>query len=86
MDPFRIIIVPAAAREFNDLPMHVQERFKQVFNRLEDNPFRPRPGLDVIKMQGGGYRVHVGHYRGGFILEGRDVVFWRFGHRSTFYR
>ncbi len=86
MPEFRIRIVPAAAREFDALPPNVQKRFHKVFFLLEENPFRTRPGLDVIKMHGGAHRVHVGRYRGLFVLEASDVVFFRFGHRSVVYR
>jgi mRNA interferase RelE/StbE len=86
MDRFRVIVVRAAARELESLPEHVQERFGRVFDRLQEDPFRARPGVDVLKMQGGTYRVHVGRYRGIFRISGSDVVFLRFGHRSTVYR
>ena len=84
--PFHVTIAPSAARELDALPEHVQRRFKKVFTMLQDNPFRPRPGLDVIKMHGGAYRVHVGHYRGMFCMEENEVVLFHFGHRSTVYR
>lgn len=84
--PYVVTIATSAARELDNLPAHIQSRFQAAFTLLQDNPFRPRAGLDVIKMHGGAYRVHVGSYRGMFMLQGNEVAFFRFGHRSTIYR
>ncbi|MES2155033.1 MAG: type II toxin-antitoxin system RelE/ParE family toxin [bacterium] len=84
--PFVVTIAPSALLELDDLPDPVQRHFKKAFTMLQENPFRPRPGLDVMKMHGGAYRVHVGRYRGMYAVQENEIVFFRFGHRSMVYR
>ncbi len=84
---FRVMATPAACRQLAALPTQMQARFRAAFELLEGNPFRSRPGLDVAKMEGDEtYRLHIGRFRGIFRVDGPDIVFLRFGHRSIVYR
>lgn len=87
MDEFQVAATPAAARQLNALPERIQSEFREAFQLLAQSPFRARPGLDVEKMSGTETcKLRRGHYRGIFRVDGREIVFLRFGHRSTVYR
>ena len=82
----RILIGRSAERELACLPREVQERFAKAFEELARDP-KPRPGLDVKPLRGmkGAWRLRVGSYRGIYELDGGQVRFTRFGHRSNVY-
>ncbi len=79
-----------AERELIALPSNVIDRFRKVFELLEEDPYRSRPGCDirVVKGHPRAKAVRVGAYRGMYevIEDRREVWFTRFGRRSTFYR
>jgi mRNA-degrading endonuclease RelE of RelBE toxin-antitoxin system len=80
----RVSATPAAARQFDRLPADVRQRFLLAFDALVKDPF----SKDVAPLHGvlGSFRLRVGSYRGIFHAAGDEVVFTRFGHRSTVYR
>lgn len=82
----RILISRSAERELARLPRDVQERFAKAFEEMAKDP-RPRPGLDTKPLRGmkGAWRLRIGSYRGIFEMEGGQVRFTRFGHRSNVY-
>lgn len=86
--PYQIVFEGKAKKEFGDLPDFVRRRFYPVFQELEVDPFRPRPGCDIRVLHGvtGVRGVRVGEFRGVYEVEGTDVRFTRFGHRSAVYR
>ena len=88
MGRFSVAATPAAAKQFKGLPAGVKDRFQATFAALGEDPARRRPGLDVKPLKGapGSYRLRVGHYRGIFKVTGKEILFTRFGHRSTIYR
>ena len=79
---------PSAFKEFEDLPEQLQDRFNAAFRRLAENPFRPRPGLDVRPLAGRGpiWRLRVGPFRALYEVQGRRVVITEIGPRSSAYR
>lgn len=84
---FSVQLERRAEREFADLPANVRARFYAVFEALEEDPYRPRPGCDIRMLQGhpGVRAVRVAHYRGIYEVVGSKVRFTRFGHRRSVY-
>ena len=76
-------------KDLRALPRHVVERFREVFELLEEDPYRPRPGCDIRLVKGHPHvkAVRVGGYRGLYqVLEDRgEVWFTKFGHRRSIY-
>jgi len=87
---YRVLIHRRAERELKDLPGHVVDRFAAVFEMLEEDPYRPRPGCDIRMLKGHPRirAVRVGEYRGIYevVEEERAVWFTEFGHRRSIYR
>jgi len=90
MPPYGVLIDRRAERELLALPRHVVERFAKVFQLLEEDPYRPRPGCDirVVKGHSGVKAIRVGAYRGIYEVrdEEQEVRFTKFGHRGSVYR
>jgi len=86
---YRVFIHKRAEKELDDLPEHVVKRFAVVFEMLEEDPFRPRPGCDIRLVRGHPRMraVRVGHYRGLYeVVEAEKAVwFTKFGHRRSVY-
>ena len=77
-----------AERDFASLPKDVRKRFYRIFDELSADPFRPRPGCDIRRLQGerGLRAVRVGDYRAIYTVVGSSVRFAYFAHRSVAYR
>jgi len=90
MPPFRVLIDKRAERELLAIPPHVIARFRAVFEKLELDPYLPRPQCDIRVVKGHPRMkaVRVGAYRGLFeVLETEwEVRFMKFGHRRSVYR
>ena len=89
LPPYQVFIHKRAEKELDDLPGHVVKRFATVFEMLEQDPYRPRPGCDIRLVKGHPRlrAVRVGDYRGVYeIVEAeRAVWFTKFGHRRSVY-
>ena len=87
MPRFRVLFTSSAEREFRSIPRQTQERFASAFELLEEIPTQAGPGCDVRRLSGiaTAWRLRVGDYRGVYAVIGQDVIFTRFGHRSTVY-
>jgi len=65
----------------------LRERVKGVIERVE--AAQTSQGIPNLRRLRGGerhYRIRVGHYRLGVVIEGDSVVFVRFLHRRELYR
>lgn len=84
---FQVRIESRAEREFEALPPAVRDRFYPVFEALEEDPYRPRPGCDIRVLKGhpGIRAVRVGQYRGIYEVAGTEVWSTVFGHRRSVY-
>jgi mRNA interferase RelE/StbE len=84
---FQVLFTSSAEREFRALPREIQERFASTFELLRENATQGRPGCDVRRLSGiaAAWRLRVGDYRGIYALVGEEIIFTRFGHRSTVY-
>lgn len=87
MAPFRVLLDHRAEREFQDLPADVRQRFYAVFEELEEDPYRPRPGCDIRMVKGHGRvrAVRVGSYRGFYEVVENEVRMTTFRHRKKAY-
>ncbi|HJQ93198.1 MAG TPA: type II toxin-antitoxin system RelE/ParE family toxin [Candidatus Thermoplasmatota archaeon] len=88
MPGFQVSATPAAARDFDRLPPSAAARFRAAFDHLRKDPWTPRPGCHVEPLEGipRARKLRIGVYRGIYEVQGTDVVFTRFGHRSKVYR
>ncbi|HEX9709446.1 MAG TPA: hypothetical protein VGB42_05710 [Candidatus Thermoplasmatota archaeon] len=76
-----------AEREFSRLPSGVRARFFEVFDRLAEDPFRPRPGCDIRTLRGtkGARAVRVGPWRGVYVVIDGAILFTLFDLRKRAY-
>ena len=89
MPRYTVFIHRRAEKELLSLPKHVIERFRKVFEMLEEDPYRPRPGCDIRLAKGHPHvrAVRVGDYRGIYevVEEEKAVWFTKFGPRRSVY-
>lgn len=65
----------------------LRERVKEAIEELEAaKALQEVPGVRRLRGGEGYYRMRVGDYRLGFVLEGEKVVLVRFLHRREVYR
>jgi mRNA interferase RelE/StbE len=83
---YRIVLTPAARRQFRKLAPDVKKRLASMIDRLADEP-RP-PGVVALSDTKHGYRLRVGDYRVLYeVYEDRLVLLViRVGHRREVYR
>lgn len=76
-----------AERDLAALPVKVARRAEEAFLHLVEDPLRPRPGADILKMKGGlsAYRMRVGDYRILYVVEPPRVTITGVKHRSEAY-
>jgi mRNA-degrading endonuclease RelE of RelBE toxin-antitoxin system len=68
-----------AERQFRRLPPDIRRRFLDTFDRLAEDPFRPRPGCDIRNLKGepGARVVRVGAWRALYVVrEGHVFLTW----------
>jgi mRNA-degrading endonuclease RelE of RelBE toxin-antitoxin system len=79
---------PSTERDRRNLPLDIQRRFADAFERLLEDPFHPRPGVDIRRLVGGRrgeWRLRVGQYRAVYEVQGSTIYVLEIGHRSNFY-
>lgn len=80
----RVTMTPAAARQFDALPLAIRARVLGVFERLARWPAvsgaKPLRGALA-----GQFRIRTGDYRVQFRIQGDQVIIERMGHRDGFY-
>lgn len=82
---YKVILKPAAEKQFAKLPKGIQKRLFSAFLTLADNP---RP-YGHIKLQGNTdyYRVRVGDYRIVYTIADQElkILVLSLGHRRDIY-
>ena len=79
-----VVITPAAQREFQQLPLPIQGRVRNVFARLRDWP--NMSGAKPLRgALAGSYRIRTGDYRVVFRVSGTTVMVWKIGYRGDVY-
>ena len=78
---------PIAGQSFDRFPRRVQLRFNETFELAVRNPRSRSPDLDVHQLSGyqNVWTVRIPPWRGIYALDGNEVVFIVFGHRSNIY-
>ncbi|MGH9440486.1 MAG: type II toxin-antitoxin system RelE family toxin [Terriglobia bacterium] len=78
---------PVAGQSFDRLPRKAQIRFNQAFDRLARNPRSPTLDLDIHQLSGyqNVWTLRIPPWRGLYAIDGNEVVFLVFGHRSNIY-
>lgn len=83
---YKVEWATAAARQFRQLPPHVQQRLRPIINRLANDP-RPS-GATALQGHPGALRIRAADYR--VIYEVHDdvllVLVVRVAHRREVYR
>lgn len=76
-----------AERDLAGLPANAARRAEKAFLELAEDPLRPRPGADILKMKGGlsAYRLRIGQYRILYVVEAPRVTITGIRHRSEAY-
>lgn len=86
MPRYAVIFKPAADKELQKLPTHVQKRIVAAAEALQDNP-RPR---GCVKLEGADdlWRIRVGQYRVVYTVKDDKllVLVVRVAHRKDAYR
>ncbi len=73
---FRVQVSRTFERRFRKLPGPDQERLRKAFARLAEDPFQPRSGADIRKLEGTDppkYRLRVGDCRVIYAVVGEEV-------------
>lgn len=65
----------------------IKDRVKGIIDHLEaSSTITNIPGATSLKAKRGHYRIRIGDYRLGLVVEGERVVLVRFLHRREIYR
>ena len=65
----------------------IKDRVKGIIDGLEaSSTFTNIPGATRLKAKRGHYRIRIGDYRLGLVVEGERAVLVRFLHRREIYR
>lgn len=83
---YAVSLLPAARRQFLDLPTPLQTRLQPHIDALADNP-RPH-GVKKLSGRADQYRIRVGDWRIIYAIEDRELVVLviRIGNRREVYR
>lgn len=86
---FEVLFSQTAIRELKDFGADAELRLKEHMNLLSEDPYRPRPKVDIKKLSGGAnpaiYRLRVGDYRVIYGITGSQVKVTEIIHRSKGY-
>jgi len=68
----------------------LRERIKSAVRNLGENPYEPRPGVDVVRLAGTKgrrdlYRLRIGNYRAIYAIEGKVVYLTGLFHKGKGY-
>lgn len=69
-------IHPRVRKYLQKLPEDEKSSVKEKLRNLEDDPYRPRPGVDIKKLEGRKhtmYRLRVGTHRFEYFVEEKTV-------------
>ncbi len=88
---YRVMVHPSARRVLDGLPKDRRRKVLEVLRRLAEDPFTPRPKVDVRKIKGPAgrrdvYRLRVGDYRLLYDVEKETVWVTEIFRRGRGYR
>lgn len=83
----RIILTPAAEREYKRLPKDVQQMVQKLFDGdFSTDPFAPSFNVRKVQEPFTGYRLRLRDYRVLFEFEEEIILVYRIRHRKDAYR
>lgn len=83
----RIILTPAAEREYKRLPKDVQQMVQKLFDGdFSIDPFTPQFKVRKVQEPFTGYRVRLRDYRVLFEHEEGMIIVYRIRHRKDAYK
>jgi len=86
---YRVTLSETAARQLRKLPKEVCDRIVRTLQFLREDPFRSRPKVDILPIQGTDprkYRLRVGDYRAVYAVLGNEVQVIEVFSRGRGYR
>jgi mRNA interferase RelE/StbE len=86
---YRVLLSETTVRQLRDMPQADGERMKRALGQLEEDPFRPRSGVDIKRLRGPGRDYHglrVGDHRAIYVVEEDRVLVAKVIRRSKAYR
>lgn len=86
---FGVEFVKSASKELSKLEKEAQRRIIEHIELLSENPFGPRPKVDIARVKGEKirmYRLRVGDYRVFYAVDRNKVVVLGVTHRRAAYR
>jgi len=86
---FALEFVKSAFKEISRLEREVQKKILEHIELLRENPFEPRPKVDIALVKGEKvrlYRLRVGEYRVFYAVEGEKVIILGVEHRGRAYK
>lgn len=83
----RIEIKASFVKDLKTVPKDVREKIATIIGTMEQiSSLSNLTGIKKLKGYQNFYRIQVGAYRLGFVLEGNTIVLVRFLHRKEIYR
>jgi len=86
---FGLEFVKSAFKELSKLDRKTQQRIINHIELLCENPFEPRPKVDIARVKGEKeqmYRLRVGEYRVFYAVDREKVIVLAVAHRGTAYK
>jgi mRNA-degrading endonuclease RelE of RelBE toxin-antitoxin system len=85
---YEVLLSETARRQLLDLPLDVADRIKRALSQLVEDPFRPRPRVDIKRLKGPKrdyLRLRIGDFRTIYVVDGRRVLVAKVLPRSKAY-
>lgn len=85
----QVLISQSALSALNELPAKERRRVVRGLEALGEDPFTPRSGCDVKKLEAGDppkWRLRVGEWRAVYVVEPREVRVIEIFRRGRGYR
>jgi len=85
---FKVLVSETARRQLGSLPPDMRTQIKRKLQKLEEDPYRARPKVDIKKLKGPKkyyYRLRMGNYRAIYVIEGKKVMVAKILPRSKVY-
>lgn len=85
----RVLVSETARRQLDDLPAKERRRLINGLNAMGEDPYRPRPGADIRKLEGtdpAKFRLRVGDWRAVDFVGENDVRVLEIFRRGRRYR
>ncbi|MBU4190043.1 MAG: type II toxin-antitoxin system RelE/ParE family toxin [Candidatus Thermoplasmatota archaeon] len=86
---YTVFVSATFQKQFKALQNDLQRRIKSALKKLEENPFQPCPGADIIALTGTTpqkHRLRIGDYRIIYLIEGENVKVIEVFRRGRGYR